>query len=297
MESLEQAKTAMRAMSKYVPVDLVRKLYHDNREPTLGGALADVSLLFSDIQDFTNVSERMEPDALARALGRYFEVMTGAIHENGGIIDKYIGDSVMALWNVPTERADHPRGACRAALGCRRATAALYASPEWTDLRLDPFPTRFGVHTARVTVGHFGAPDRMSYTAIGDGVNLASRLEGLNKQYGTSIIVSDSVHQAVGDEFRFRFLDIVAVKGRSKGVRIYELRGLASEPDSSPDVIRVYEQAVAAYESRDFDSALMLLEPQCEQDRPSAVLAARCITFRINPPPEQWNGVYISDRK
>ncbi len=297
MESLEQAKTAMRAMSKYVPIDLVRKLYHDNREPALGGSLADVSLLFSDIKDFTSVSERMDPDALARALGRYFQVMTDAIHKNGGIIDKYIGDSVMALWNVPTARADHSRAVCRAALACRHAITALYQSPQWTDSRLEPFPTRFGLHTAQVTVGHFGAPDRMSYTAIGDGVNLASRLEGLNKQYGTSIIVSESVYQAAGEEFRFRFLDIVAVKGRSQGIRIYELRGLGSEPDSEAEIIHAYEQAIAAYDARDFELALTLLEPQCEQDQPSAVLAARCIAFRIHPPPERWDGVYISDRK
>lgn len=297
MESLEQAKTAMRAMSKYVPVDLVRKLYHDNREPTLGGTLVEVTLLFSDIKDFTSVAERMNPDSLARALGRYFEVMTGAIHENGGIIDKYIGDSVMALWNVPTARSNHARDACRAALACRRATMALYASAEWTGPRLEPFRTRFGLNTSQVTVGHFGAPDRMSYTAIGDGVNLASRLEGLNKQYGTSIIVSESLRKAAGEEFNFRFLDIVAVTGKSQGVRIYELRGLASEPDPASELIRTYERAIAAYDARDFDLALSLLEPLREQDGPSAVLAARCIAFRIHPPPEQWDGIYISDRK
>ncbi len=298
MEGLEQAKTAMRAMSKYVPIGLVRQLYHDNREPVLGGTLAEVTVLFSDIKDFTNISERMNPDTLARAMGRYFEVMTGAIHANGGIIDKYIGDSVMALWNVPVPRMHHPRDACLAALACQRACEALFKSAEWTDGGLEPFFSRIGINTAQVTVGHFGAPDRMSYTAIGDGVNLASRLEGLNKQYGTSIIVSEPVRRAVGDDvFRFRLLDVVAVKGKSHGVRIYELRGLASEPDPMAAAIAGYEQALAAYDARAFDAAIASLEPYVAVDTPSAVLSARCQAFRIEPPPATWDGVYVSTVK
>jgi adenylate cyclase len=297
MESLELTKTAMRAMSKYVPTDLVRQLYQGNREPTLGGALCEVTLLFSDIKDFTQISENMQVDALAKALGRYFEVMTDAVHHHGGIIDKYIGDSVMALWNVPTPRPDHARGACSAALACLRATRSLYESGPWTGAGTGAFPTRFGINTAQVMVGHFGAPDRMSYTAIGDGVNLASRLEGLNKQYGTSIIVSESTQQAAGDGFCFRLLDIVAVKGKAKGVRIFELCGEVSERDGFSGSIAAYENAWAAYARGDFDAAISLLEAQKGNDPPSRFLLARCIDLRRQPPPKGWDGVYISQIK
>jgi adenylate cyclase len=186
--SLEQAKTALRALSKYAPVDLVRQLYDAHREPTLGGRIEDVTLMFTDIEGFTTVSEQMPIDELAAALGQYLQAMTGAIHATGGIIDKYVGDGVMALWNTPRPCPDHPVRACDAALRCREATAALFASSAWGGR--PPWRTRFGIHRAEVTVGHFGAPERMSFTAMGDGVNLAARLEGLNKQYGTGTLVS-----------------------------------------------------------------------------------------------------------
>jgi adenylate cyclase len=224
MGGLERAKTAMRALGKYVPVDLVRLLYASGREPSLGGELRDVTIMFTDIKDFTTLAEGLSPDELARRLGLYLEAMTRAVHESRGTVDKYIGDAVMALWNAPTACPDHAAWACRAALACRRATADLFASPAWEG---PPMATRFGLHRDTVMVGHFGAPDRLSYTALGDGVNVASRLEGLNKQYGTTIIVSDGVREAAGAGFHFRELDTVAVKGRRGSLRIHELLGAA----------------------------------------------------------------------
>ena len=174
-DGLERAKTAMRALGKYVPVDLVRELYESNREPVLGGALLEISMMFTDIEGFTGLSERMPPDQLARALGSYLDAMTKAIRSTRGTVDKFIGDAVMALWNAPTPTDDHAMCACRAALACLRGTASLYGSAEWTGL--PPLFTRFGLHKACVMVGHFGAPERLGYTALGDGVNLAARLE------------------------------------------------------------------------------------------------------------------------
>lgn len=222
LASLEQAKTAMRAMGKYVPIDLVRRLYCERTEPTLGGQDTEVSLMFTDIKDFTAYSEQLPPNQLADALGRYLDVMARIIQQEcRGTIDKYIGDAIMTIWNAPEPVVDHARMACTAALRCRDAARALCQSPAWQGLPV--FETRFGLHRGEALVGHFGAHDRMNYTAIGDTVNLASRLEGLNKQYGTTIIASEAIVELVRDHFTFRPLDRVAVKGKTQAVQIYEL--------------------------------------------------------------------------
>lgn len=293
MESLELAKTAMRAMGKYVPVDLVRRLYETNRDPVLGGQLLEVSLMFTDIKDFTTLAERLTPDRLARALGLYLEAMTGAIHATEGTVDKYIGDAVMALWNAPRPCADHALRACRAALACVESTARLYASPAWEGL--PALVTRFGLNRDRVMVGHFGAPDRLSYTALGDGVNLASRVEGLNKQYGTTILATESVHEAMREAFAFRRLDRVAVKGKTQGTLVYELLGPAG-PEERPEAVVAYEQALEAYFARDFARALERLEAHPD-DPPSHVLAERCRRLRTEPPPPGWDGIYVATMK
>ena len=132
VEGLEQAKTALRALGKYVPIDLVRQLYRANAEPALGGELRELSLLFTDLEGFTGLSEHLSPDQLARALGAYLQAMTGAIRESQGTVDKFIGDAVMAFWNAPEERSGHARLACRCVLACQRAVKQLYASPSWS---------------------------------------------------------------------------------------------------------------------------------------------------------------------
>ncbi|HUG53986.1 MAG TPA: adenylate/guanylate cyclase domain-containing protein, partial [Vicinamibacteria bacterium] len=290
LQRLEVAKTAMRAMGRYVPVDLVRLLYQTGREPVLGGELEDVTMMFTDIEDFTTLSERLAPNELARVLGRYLEVMTAAVHGTHGTIDKYIGDAIMAVWNTPTPCPDHARRACEAALACREAEKALFSSAEWEGHPV--LRTRFGIHRDRVMVGHFGAPDRMSFTALGDGVNLASRLEGLNKQYGTTVLVSDAVREATMETFDYRLVDVVAVKGRTRGVRVYELlgwRGAAAERGRE----RVYEDALERYWARDFAGALLILEGQ-HNDAPSRVLAERARRLAADPPPAEWDGVYVA---
>jgi adenylate cyclase len=220
--------------------------------------------------------------------------MTRAIHSTGGIIDKYTGDGVMALWNTPNPCERHAERACEAALACREATEALYASPSWAGLA--PWRTRFGIHRAEVNVGHFGAPDRMSFTAMGDGVNLASRLESLNKQYGTCILVSASVEEQARDRFHFRRVDRVAVKGKREGVEIFELLGRRDAATLRPAFAAGYEQALEAYFARRFDDALAILDG-CRDDPPSRVLAARCRQFRLEGPPAGWNGIYVAKEK
>jgi adenylate cyclase len=288
MQGVELAKTAMRALGKYVPMDLVRELHAANREPELGGALVQLSMMFTDIEGFTALSERLAPDALARALGRYLEAMTAGVRSTDGTVDKFIGDAVMAFWNAPRPVPDHAARACRAALACRRATRALYASAAWEGL--PPLFTRFGLHTARVMVGHFGAPERLSYTALGDGVNLAARLEGLCKQYGVAALASEATVRAAGGGFAFRLVDKVAVKGKHEAVRVYEL---LEEPS---DAARAYEEALAAYLARDFARAREILRTLGD-DAPSRVLAARCEAMIASPPPADWDGVYVARSK
>jgi adenylate cyclase len=295
LESQEKAKAAMRAMSKYVPVDLVRRLYRDKREPVLGGELMQVTLMFTDIKDFTTLSEQLTPNDLADALGRYLAVMARIIQqESRGTIDKFIGDAIMTFWNAPEPVPDHARMACLAALRCRDSALALGQSPDWSPRPV--FETRFGLHCAPALIGHFGAPDRMNYTAMGDAVNLASRLEGLNKQYGTTILASETIVQATGDAFVFRLLDRVAVKGKTQAIRIYELLGQKGEAREMSATIAVYEKAFAAYSARDFAGALAILEQQ-PGDRPSATLRERCRKFLHDPPPADWDGTYVSAMK
>lgn len=293
LAGLEKAKTAMRAMSKYVPINLVRQLYHTGREPALGGKSSELSVLFTDIKDFTPFAESTTPDELAEVLGHYLQVMAETIQGEKGTIDKFIGDAVMAFWNSPEAVAGHEILACRAALRCREALQKMYESPDWGNA--PRFETRFGLHRCVASVGHFGAPDRFNYTAIGDGVNLASRLEGLNKYYGTHIIASESIHAAAKDAFEFRLLDRVAVKGKSEGIVIYELLAeqIAGNPRS--ELMVRYEQAFEAYQRGDFAAALGLVEGQVE-DSPSSVLAGRCREF-LNHPPGNWDGIHVFESK
>jgi adenylate cyclase len=296
LESLEQAKTAVRAMGKYVPIDLVRRLYLAESEPMLGGELMEISVMFTDIKSFTSLSEQLGPDELATALGDYLHVMAGVIHhECRGTIDKYIGDAIMTIWNAPEPVPDHPRLACRAALQARAAAQALMTTPAWGARPV--FETRFGLHFDSAFVGHFGSPDRLSYTAIGNGINLASRLEGLNKLYGTTIIASEAMRQQVAGHFSFRLLDLVAVKGKEEAVRIHELLGEAGTPSASERFVAGYEAAFHACLARDFAGAAALLRAQSEEDPPSRVLLARCLAYEVTPPPPDWQGVHIATEK
>ena len=194
---------AMRLLGKYAPVYLVRRLYRDKSEPVRGGELMEISIMFSDIKGFTALSEQLDPNRLAEMLGLYLDTLSCIIQrDTQGTIDKYIGDAIMTIWNAPEPVPDHPQMACLAALSCRDAARSLAQAPEWREFPV--FETRFGLHCAKALVGHFGARDRMNYTAIGDAINLASRLEGLNKLYGTSIIASGTIVDRAKEAFDFR---------------------------------------------------------------------------------------------
>jgi adenylate cyclase len=294
IDGLERAKTAARTMGKYLPLDVVRQLYEANREPVLSSQPREMTLMFSDIRGFTRLSEQLPPEELARVLGLYFEAMTSAIMKTGGTIDKFIGDSIMALWNAPGACVDHPAAACRAVLACLDAARQLYTSPGWKGR--DPLYTRFGVHTGRALVGHFGAPMRLSYSAMGDAVNLAARLESLCKQYGVEVLVSDAVHSLVEGQYVFRLVDSVTVVGKTEAIRVYELLGAVGEEIPRLRAARAYEDAFDVYLRRDFASARALFE-QCGEDPPSVVLAERCARYAKEPPPRDWDGTFHAELK
>lgn len=291
LSSLEQAKTAMRAMSKYIPIELVKQLYQSNKEPVLGGKIEEISILFTDICNFTSIAEKIPVNDLAQALGKYLKVMTQAIQNDGqGIIDKYIGDGIMALWNTPTAVSNHAELACRAVLDCTKKLEELFASTQWQ--HLPRFDTRFGLHKDQVMVGHFGAPDRLNFTALGNGVNIASRLQDLNKQYGTSILVSKTIFEATQKNFVFRLIDFIVLKGKTDGIKIYELIGEKGEKPQLDPIISKYEEAFDVYQKRHFANAMDLLKDQLN-DGPSMALYNRSAFFLQNPPPDSWNGIYI----
>jgi adenylate cyclase len=292
--SVERAKTAMRAMGKYVPLELVHSLFEANEDPKPSGNPREVTLMFSDIEGFTSRAEKETPDQVASWLGRYLATMASAVQTEKGTVDKFIGDAVMALWNAPGTVPDHAVCACRAALRCQDGLTALYRSPDWEGR--EALVTRIGLHVGSVFVGLFGSPDRLSYTAIGDSVNLAARLESLNKQYGTRILCSEDVVHRAGGHFEFRLIDRVAVKGKTQAIGVYELIGRKGEARVGAQVLSQYSEALAAYARGDFAGARLMFEKN-ENDPPSKTMARRCAEFLIEPPLQPWVGVVAAHEK
>lgn len=290
---LSGLKTGLRAFGKYVPVNLVRILLAEGVEPTLGGRVEELTILFTDVREFTAFAEEHDPAELARVLGAYLKMMTETVGEHGGTVDKFIGDAVMAFWNAPRPVEDHTYRAVLAAVRCRDGARALDTS--------GALYTRFGLHTARVAVGNFGAPERFAYTALGDGVNLASRLEGANKEYGTEILISEETHALLDGRLACRRLDKIAVKGRKRPTAIYEVLGTPEHVDARlVAAAKTYEAALSAYETRDFARAAELFRQAALErpgDRAAEVMRARAERFCEVPPPADWNGVYTMQAK
>lgn len=205
--------------SLYLPPVVVERMVAGGRMPELGGEEREVTVLFSDIAGFTAISEACDPAALVQGLNTYFSTMTDIIEAHGGFVDKYIGDAIVAVFGAPVQDARHAEQGMRAAMQMRDA---LRAEPERFSLAGLPLKTRIGLNTGRVLIGNIGSPRRFNYTAMGDAVNLASRLEGANKAYGTSILVSEDTMRAAGDAVVARRVDIVRVVGRAQPVRLYE---------------------------------------------------------------------------
>jgi adenylate cyclase len=220
---------ALRSFSLFAPVGIVRDLIDSGRPLAPGMEQRFMTILFSDVESFTSIAEQLSPQELSQQTSRYFETVTSAIAEQGGTIDKFIGDSVMAFWGAPVELDDHVFRACVAALKASHRMKQL--NRQWARQGRPPMRVRFGVHCDTVVVGNVGSPERLSYTVMGDGVNVASRIEGLNKQFGTSICISESVFERVADRVEARALGRVSVKGRATEIMVYELLGISSSND------------------------------------------------------------------
>lgn len=217
------AQRAIASFARFVPKEIVRRVVDNSISTKLGGVKQEITLVFTDVQGFTTIAESADPDVLMLQTSRYFSALTQAFLTEAGTVDKFIGDAVMVFWNAPDPQPDHVARACRAALAAKAAGERLNAAFEAEGLK--PFFTRFGIHVGEAVVGNVGSTERMNYTALGNTVNLAARLEGLNKQVGTAILASEDVVLRVRDQFTFRGLDAVVAKGMTKETRIFELVG------------------------------------------------------------------------
>jgi adenylate cyclase len=295
--SVDRMKASLRSFAHYVPTDLVRTLLAHGQDAELGGEIRRLTIHFSDIADFTAISEGMEPTRLVAAIGGYFELMTGALTRHGGTVDKFMGDGIMAFFNAPEELPDHPRQACLAALEAQGRLARVEAE---TPPGEPVFHARIGLGLGEVLVGNIGTRERFAYTLLGDEVNLASRLEGLNKLYGTAIIVSGAVMDEAGDGFEWRRLDRVAVKGRHQGTAIAELIGAKGAVAGDILAARdVYERALDCYFAGEFERAAELFAEAAglrPGDLGAAMMRDRAFALANNPP-LSWDGVHVMEEK
>ena len=285
------------AFSKHVSPELVDEIAENPALLQLGGQKRHLSLLFSDLSGFTTLSENMDPQDLLSLLNDYLDDMTQIVLDEGGFLDKYIGDAVMAFWNAPRDVPDHADRALRTAVIMQRHMTELNrrwreANPAHEDLSV-----RIGVHTGEVVVGNVGGEQRFEYSAIGDPVNLAARLEPANKAYDTRTMVSEIALQAgTPGAYRVRELDLIAVKGKAEPVKVYELLELAGQrlaAEKEEGLLR-YERGMAAYKRhewaaarREFEAALVA----CPDDGPSRIYVGRCAEHLLAPPPPDWDFV------
>ena len=289
---------------QYVDPRIVKNLL-ENRIPAERGERQVMTVFFSDLQDFTRLCEGLTPDAAVRFLNRYFSLMSEVIRTRQGIVDKYIGDSVMAFWGPPfTDAADHATLCCLAALEQMARMEAFRAwLPEMFGVShgLPVVNVRMGIASGEVTVGNIGSETSRGYTVIGDTVNLASRLEQANKFYGTRILVSETTRNLAGDTLAFREIDSLRVAGKLEPVRVYELLGLAAElGEGDRQRAQAYEAGLARYRAQEWDTAeaafreCLAIEPK---DQPSRVMLERVAAFRQAPPEAGWDGVWVAVSK
>jgi len=254
------------AFSNYLSGDLLDQLIENPEALALGGEKKELSILFSDIRGFTTMSESMDPVSLIKLLNRYFTPMTNAVIDNGGMLDKYIGDAVMAFFNAPVSIEKHADASCTSALQMIEQLDIL--NEKLISDGIDPIYIGIGINTAEVVVGNMGSDTRFNYTVIGDGVNLASRVEGLTKNYGVNILITEFTVEKISDTFIYRKIEPVKVKGKDEAVLLYEL---LPDTKKSKMIKSLYDQALEFYINGDFSNAEKLFTNLVEnhEDNPS----------------------------
>jgi adenylate cyclase len=304
IRSMSGMKSTIREVSKFVPKALVKDILESEDTVVVGGQTRRISILFTDVKDFTPIAEGIPAQDLMASMSEYFEELASLIIKRNGTVDKFIGDAIFSFWNAPLAVARHEHAACITALECRAASRSLNA--RWTDKGLPPWHTRFGIHVGEAVLGNVGSSDRIDYTAIGDNVNISARLEGLNKFYGSSILVSGQIERICSNEFLFRRVDRSQPKGVGHSLDIFELLGAIDGSDefrvtpAMTKLVQDWDHVYEVYASRDWMRALDALEAFADE-YPEDVLAGiyldRIVGFMLEPPAEGWDGIIHFSKK
>ena len=294
-----ERRLARQAVGRYLSPSVGRWVLADPRRLALGGELREMTVLFSDIRDFTTHAHELAPHVLVALLNRYRSALTEVVFAWDGVLAQYAGDAVEAFWNAPMDQPDHAQRACHAALDMVAALGELqihFAQRGWRGLDIG-----IGINTGRMVVGNMGSPARLDYSAVGDSVNVAARLEGLTKEYGVHVIVGEETRAAAGEVFVYRFLDVVVVKGRPEPVLAYEIVGRAGVVTlARMETLRRFEEAVDLYRARRWAEASKLfaeLVAQDPHDGPTVLYARRSQEALEDPPPPDWGGVHVARAK
>jgi adenylate cyclase len=289
----KRERMVKKVFGQYISRNVADTILSEDVPIEMHGHKTELTVLFSDIRGFTSISERFSPVEVSKFLNKYFEEMIQVVFDYNGTLDKLMGDAVMAFFGAPLHFPDHPARACRCALQMMVALKQMKKNRVVKDI--DIINIGIGLNTGEVIAGNLGSRQYIDYTVIGDTVNLGSRLEGLNKQYGTEIIISEFTYACVMDEFECREIDLVAVKGKSEPIRIYELMG--EKKDFGKDslaFLKDYLEGLSLYKNRNWKKAIKCFQRVVVVklgDGPSILLINRCEEFLITPPPDNWSGV------
>ncbi len=299
MEDITSEKRVKSTMARYMSPQVAQQLLAEG-ESVLGGKAQNVSILFSDVRDFTTVSEALGPRETVAMLNSYFERMVDVVMANSGVLDKFIGDAIMALFGVPFNGEHDADNALKVANGMVAALHVLNAE-RVTDGK-DGINIGIGIATGSVIVGNIGSPKRMEYTVIGDSVNLASRLEGVTKNYGCKILISDTTRRALKGAHRLREIDLLRVKGKTEPVAIYEAMDHYSEASfpSIEDAIGYFATGTRHYRAQQWPQAVDCFRQVLAlnaADKPSDVFIERALHFQAHPPAADWDGMWTMTSK
>lgn len=298
-KSMILMQVGLQSFTKYLPKEMLKSLFDAGVVAKPGCKEKEVSIFFADIANFTHYSEILPPNDLILQLNEYLGCFSSVINAHQGTVDKYIGDSVMAYWNAPKDCEDHAFRACEIALQGLHNLSFL--QKEWARLNKPIFKVRIGINSGTVVLGNIGTEEHLSYTVVGDNVNLASRLESLNKVYGTNIMISDSTLKACGDKLVTRPIDLVAVKGKEKKILVHELLGITNETSSKTVAFcNDFKVAFAAYLNKDWKTGEQFFAKIAEQhpnDLVTKIHLERCKDFVINPPDTFWDGGQEMNKK